>query len=479
MRYRVSSLPLAALLACTASCKEKPVPQPEPPPPAVSQSAAPPPITSAAAAPRPEGAMTLTLEKFEPEGTKPSSMYPIEGALLVHEGQRVGRVAGDKIEWIGKIPKETPGYGADNVIENAYGRWPDFVGVVYTTGNGRAPNPTFVPLVGKGIQKELITGAGFWGIINLGESFVAVTSIYGVGIDFTTVRGRPIARTPISFAEAGCKSDEVKNRGFVPDEPALRPEAAEATAAGTIVVAGELCDKRGPAAEIWDKNGKARIVELAPFWGKKSAWASMVRGSGDEVFITAGPWVPVLRYHDGEITALPYLDRPVQRVFTSGTGQIHASDGEALFRLEGGKWNRFAVLPPKLDARRIAFVGEDLWAQSWATVYRLRPGPPAQPEEECKTPFVYMYKSSYKNDAKFTYPSTQKALSTFPEVSQIGLVEFGESYSRHLGITVTSKAQGEAVVAHVKATMPDEDPHYFCYAPANVRRIEMGAPVKK
>ena len=93
---------------------------------------------------------------------------------------------------------------------------------------------------------------------------------------------------------------------------------------------------------------------------------------------------------------------------------------------------------------------------------RLRPGEAAGTPEPC-TPFVYLYEASWNNDPKFTYPSTTKALSTFPEVASLGLREFGPQYRRHLGITVTSRAQGEAVVAHVRATMKDEDPRLFCF----------------
>jgi len=93
-------------------------------------------------------------------------------------------------------------------------------------------------------------------------------------------------------------------------------------------------------------------------------------------------------------------------------------------------------------------------------------------EDECKTWFVDLYAVSHKNDKKYTYPTTRKALASFPDVSKIGLVEF-QGDSRRLGITVQSRKQGEAVAAHVRDTMKDENPRIFCYAPKKPRQIPM------
>ncbi|WP_437912510.1 hypothetical protein WME73_36145 [Sorangium sp. So ce302] len=104
----------------------------------------------------------------------------------------------------------------------------------------------------------------------------------------------------------------------------------------------------------------------------------------------------------------------------------------------------------------------------------LREWSAGEAETYCKTPFVYLYDVALQNDAKFTFPTTRKALSTFPAVAQIGLVEYYEGGQR-LGVTVKSKEQGEAVIAHVKANMKDEHPELICYAPKNPRVIEMKA----
>jgi hypothetical protein len=89
---------------------------------------------------------------------------------------------------------------------------------------------------------------------------------------------------------------------------------------------------------------------------------------------------------------------------------------------------------------------------------------------------VYLYEISSKNDKKFTYPTTRKALSSFPEVGAISLVEFEDGYRGRLGITVTSKAQGEALIAHLKETMKEETPRLLCFEPPkDARKIDMNA----
>jgi hypothetical protein len=40
-------------------------------------------------------------------------------------------------------------------------------------------------------------------------------------------------------------------------------------------------------------------------------------------------------------------------------------------------------------------------------------------------------------------------------------------------VQVETEAQGEAVMAHVKANMKDEYPELICYAPGNTRIIDI------
>jgi hypothetical protein len=113
-----------------------------------------------------------------------------------------------------------------------------------------------------------------------------------------------------------------------------------------------------------------------------------------------------------------------------------------------------------------------IWVSHGKGVARLHEQSGADVEGSCATPFVYLYEVSWKNEPKYTYPTTRKALSTFPEVADITLMEYWEG-ARILGIKVKSKEQGEAVMAHVRANMKNEHPELICYAPKKPRVIEM------
>ena len=93
----------------------------------------------------------------------------------------------------------------------------------------------------------------------------------------------------------------------------------------------------------------------------------------------------------------------------------------------------------------------------------------------CATPFVHLYRPSARNPANYTYPATRKALATFPAASGLALVEFAWGFDLHVGIPVATWAQGDALVAHMKASMAGEEPGRFCFEPTGGRRIELGA----
>ncbi len=116
---------------------------------------------------------------------------------------------------------------------------------------------------------------------------------------------------------------------------------------------------------------------------------------------------------------------------------------------------------------------EFIWVEAGYHVSWLRKSPSMDLQDGCETPFVYLYEVGRDNPKNFTFPSTQKALSTFAEAADLGLVEFDAADGKRLGIKVTSKAQGEAVIAHLKETMKDERPRLLCYAPIDPRRIEL------
>lgn len=472
---RAGAAALCLLAAGLGACKPKGNATPEKePPPASAPSAAP--TTSAATDPAAiiiKEIPTVAAELFAPPETHLKKVFQVEGALLVTEQLRVGRVVGEGVEWVGDIPPR--GISGMNRIDSVHGRWPDRIDVVYSADEGRAPVPTYFPLTGKGNMQSFAPGGGLGiihGVATVGESTIIAGYELETGPVLITVRGPKLPHKPQTPTQAGCKPGEVEKFEFAHVPPAIAPEVLGASPAGTLMTMGQLCQKRGPAAEVWDAAGKSRIVDLSRLVKKVDYASELLPGKGDELFFFAGGDDPILHYQNGELKPLPRLERPVQKMFVSPGGQLHASDGLTIHRYGDGKWAPVAHLawPSRFDALVIDDK-EALWAASEGRVYRLRSAASVDFKEGCATPFVYLYDVSPLNDDKFTFPATRKALATFPEVSQLGLVEVSEAGARRLGVTVASKAQGEAVIAHVKATMKDEEPRLLCYAPRSPRKI--------
>jgi hypothetical protein len=437
-------------------------------------------VSSASVAP---GIPTLVKEPFAPGGVAQSgSVYAVEGALLVEVDFRVGRVVGDKVEWLKKtIPKENPALGPNWVV-SLHGRWPDGIGAVYRSTSGRASMPTYIPLTGVGLEWSPAPGSHgeILGVARVGEStLVGGRTMFNAEFEFKTVRGTAV-RKPQTPAQAGCKEGEMRKlEDWQTPAPAISPSVVGATPEGTLISIGPLCEKRGPAAEIWDKSGKSRITDVSRFWKKVSYWPKLLPGAGDEMWAFSDAWSRVLRYHDGEIEAVPDLGWPIQDLFVSARGQLHANDGRTIHRYDGRRWVPVGRLAKPETLGGVAMDDTDtLWTSG---VYRLRPGPSGEgpaPEEGCATPFVYLYQVSGDNGPKFTYPATRKALSTFPDVAALGLVEYEDHHRTRLGLTVASMAQGQAVIAHLKEAMKDEDPRLYCFdvkTASKVRSIDMNA----
>ncbi|APR81154.1 Hypothetical protein A7982_06501 [Minicystis rosea] len=231
---------------------------------------------------------------------------------------------------------------------------------------------------------------------------------------------------------------------------------------------GSVCEKRGPGAEIWDAKGKSHIVDLSAHWKQLSYSTTILPGAGDELFALADAWSPILHYHDGTFTPIARLEKPTQNVFVSAEGKLHAYDGQTFFRYEGSAWIPIGALvkPTVVSAVAVDGNGTMLAGTSYPNkIHKVHAHPDKRiTPEPCKAPFVYLYDVKWNNAADYTFPTTRKALSTFPEASAIHLQDYTDG-GRKLGVVVTSKAQAEAVIAHVKATMKDEDPRYFCYTP--------------
>jgi hypothetical protein len=438
-----------------------------------STSAAP--SASAASAerePAKNGIPTLVPEPFEALKGMSADLFAIDGALMVAEGLRVGRIVDERVEWIGKIPEENQALSGSR-IASVHGYWPDSVDVLYTSNNGRALMPTFFPLTGKGESRNFGPGGlSGWitGIARVGKTTLVAGYTTMTGRHIDTVRGPGLPIKPISAEKGGCKEGEVEKAWGTGEPFAVPFRAIGATGTGTLITFGNLCEReKTPVAEVWDQPGKSRIVDLHELVKDIGYFPEVLTGKGDELWLATDP---VLHYRGGTFEALPALEQPFKNVFVSPDGKLHGVSGRTIHRYDDGKWTPVANLTWPMKLNTVAMDDKGTFWVSASGVARLREGRGVEFENGCTTPFVYLYDVDWRNDAKYTFPTTRKALSTFAEISDISLVEYYEG-GRRLGITVKSKEQGEAVIAHVKATMKDEHPELLCYAPKSPRGIEM------
>lgn len=476
----LSSLKAAALVSVSASlslaCAGPSAPPQArataPAVPAASSATAPPPTPAPAKAPPAVATIpSLTLEKLSGRETHVEGLFAIEGGIAVVDGVRVGHLARDHVEWVGAIPKGTPMFG-DNVITSVHGRWPDRVGAVYRTSEGRAPMPTYFPIVGKGVAH--VEGPGgahglIAGVARIGESTLVAGYSLAYGARFFPVHGPPLRRIPTPASQAGCKVDPSWQAA---QAAAVTPHEAESTKAGTLVAVGRLCSDERIAAEVWDPTGASRIVDLSRFWTKNVYRTALLKGAGDEIFVVGEKFSRILRYRDGKFDPVPDLELPYGATFVSEAGALFAVGGDVLHRLDGDTWVPIGRLAgDAAHASAFAMDGDTTWTVLDGALHKLKAGPAVPVDGPCAAPFVYLYKAHAGNAPDYSYPTTRKALSTFAARDEIELVEFAEAGDRHVGVKVRSKAQGDALIAHLRQAMKDEDPRYFCYAPAQPRAL--------
>lgn len=408
---------------------------------------------------------------LEKEITGWTRLARVDGALLVSSEDRIGRLDGEKIEWLGKVPAPLPAFGSASCVNQMSGKYPDRIDVVYSSNNGRAPMPTYMALTGKGEGYRFAPGGGAGGVIGfatIGETTLMMGYGYE-GYETIRVRGPIMARIPTRPEPAGCKPGEVQHdeyrKGY-----AVVPDAFGASEDGTVILVGMLCGKR-PAAEVWDKDGKSKIHELGE-WAKEMSYTTLLLpGPGDVSWIVNAGSKPILEYRGGKFSPLPVLPN-LTSAFVSSSKVLHAVDGQSIYRYADGAFTKVADVVWPHSGMQIEEWGGTFYAMIAGTLQRLEPAEPIVHAEGCKTPFVYLYDVSPKSEPNYSFPTTRKALATFDKVGDIQLLEFVEGV-RRLGIKVPDAKTGEAVIAHVRSSMKDENPVLLCYEPKTPRIIDM------
>lgn len=399
-------------------------------------------------------------------------LYTVPGAVLVGTSNRVGRLTEAGVEWKGSLDVDMPAFGK-GVLRWVGGRYPDAIDITYSIDNGRIPRPTYRPLTGEGKSVTFSEGGGMgWisGVARVGESVLVSGYSLFEGQTTTAVRGPAIKRYPVAWP-LRCKGEPKGLVGLSSGTPpAIRPQAFGASRSGTLFSIGQLCDEK-PAAEVWAKDSETpRIIELDGLVKKMAYSVTFLQGPGDEVWVDVGEKQPILAWRRDRFEALPLPPRPVQLAFVSTEGQLHLAMEDAIVRLEGDRWTEVAKLVWPSDFQSLAVEGGVFWATTGYKLHKLEKGEPAAAGEGCKTPFVHLYDVSGISEPKFTFPTTRKALATFAPLEGVELVDF-EAGRRRLGAIVPSWAVAEALAAHVRTTMKDENPRVVCFEPKKPRKI--------
>ncbi len=468
MNLKMLRLGFVALSALSCS-KSAPAPEKEP----VVAPSAPvvAPSASVALVPvqAPRDALPLLVPDEPLEGTKSSSFYAIDGAFILVNGLRVGRYVDGKVEWLGALPETNESLGGSQ-IDNVTGVWPD-VDVHYSSKNARASQPSVYPITGKGSSVTFGPGGGLgWivGSVRLGKTTLIAGVDYYLGSRFETLRGPTVTITPKAAEDAGC--DLAKLSEHDPQKIAVRFAAVGVTGKGTLVAVGHLCDDRTkPAVEIWDQPGKSRIVELGHLMPRLDYFPKLLVGKGDEFWLVSRG---IVHYLDGKLEKLPLPTHAITTVFVSAAGKLHGIANRELLRYDDGQWTPVAQVPRGTKYRTIVMDETGTIWVDHSGIAKLRAAREDEKETPCKTPFVSLYEVSWKNENKYTFPSTRKALASFPDVAKIKLVEYRD-WGRKLGVQVESEEQGEAVIKHIKENMKDEFPELVCLVAASPRFIDI------
>ncbi len=408
-------------------------------------------------------------------GGRQSQVQPIEGALLVWEPQHAGRITPEGIAWLpATIP---PTSSATYSIHLLGGRWPDRVGALLSSDSEGGDLQYFLLAGGAPFVFSGSSLAAFIGLAQVGETTLLAhyDSARG-GLQISTIAGPALLRRPTPAEQLGCTRE---GRG-VYEQPiqtsAVSSRFFGSTRGGTVFLIGNLCSTSAPAAEVWDKEGKSRLVDLTPWVQLKvpdSPYSPrLFPGKNDEMWLLQDHGAPFVHYLDGIFSAIPLPAPTIRGAFVSAEGLLHAHDAQTLYRHEKGSWQPIARFNWVTFASLAAFEGGTLWGGVDGEVVSFRESPSLAFSEGCRTPFVHTSDILYHGDHEFmNYEAVGESLFGFEGASSLKLLRFHELGLDRLGFAVSSRAQGEAIVEHIKKQRPDSEPRLLCFAPQKATEV--------
>jgi hypothetical protein len=141
--------------------------------------------------------------------------------------------------------------------------------------------------------------------------------------------------------------------------------------------------------------------------------------------------------------------------------------------LRDGAWTPLGRIPWPVPRVTFGVEGERLWAAIDERIYRVRTsgGPELAYGDDCKNPLVDV-RAVRDGEEVGSLPETRRALATLADGAGLKLIEFYE-LGRRVGVVVTGRAQGEAVIAALRPT--GAEPRLVCHAPKAPREVPLPA----
>lgn len=392
--------------------------------------------------------------------------FDVRGELMLSDDYRVFHVgANDKLEPAGEVTKEFPISGPTRIFD-LDGTYPDALDACFASINPRAPMPYCGIVNGKGSGEMFGAGGGMGyaeGFAYRDQSVVVFGADAMGGPRIVTVRGPTLKLELSGRTKVGCPGVKAQWGDYW--EPAVYSYDFDSGKDGTIYSVGDLCEEGTHALEIWPREGPTRIVKIKG-WAVKSS--SQVLPGNDVWLRSNEPNDPILVLRGDTTEPLPKLAR-VLDAFVAPDGTLYASDGSAIHHWEGGAWKVAATLEWPLDFDDLLLHDGAFWGSIEGTLFKLEPHASQPVGEGCSAHFVHVFDIKRSVEPGYSFPSTRKALGTFDKKAGLKLVEVREG-GRRLGVPVPDRATGEALVAHIKATMKDESPRLLCYEPKKIER---------
>jgi hypothetical protein len=319
------------------------------------------------------------------------------------------------------------------------------------------------------------------------------------------------------FAASENKSKPDAPKQAAPSDPArckdtpteVVGEELDALPSGEAFVLGKRCGGGSYAMERWAPDQAESAIDDLPDAPAAAKRGFLSASAPDRlhVVLSTGEKVYAARWEGQAFRKLELNEEgTVRAIWTAADGALFfvlegkantpkKGKAELLRVLPSGELSRSAVFAPSPSLRVWAADAQTAFVSSYGSILSTKPGltftpgksdepKPSRPApsatalpaftDGCSTPFVFLYDVSSKSPPGFDFPSTRKALSAFPGLIEIGLIEFEYKAQRKLGVKVSTAGVGRELIEHLKTAMPDEHPDLVCFAPSeSVRAIKL------